>query len=82
MFKGAYEKGTRFVYDQMKTGQYDLNNLTDIIFLALQENPYKSVEVRNNFIQGVSDQVNWSGRMLTRRMVYAEGICYRYGRDQ
>lgn len=72
MIVTAKEAGRRFAIGQLRTGNfYATGNgplLEDVIFLAMQHNPYTGTKAREDFYQGASEWVNLQGRVQIRRL--------------
>ena len=65
MFKDAYTQGKRYAASLAKTVQYTL--VEDLIFIAMENNPYKSEKTKKAFFDGVSEWVNMLGRIENRQ---------------
>lgn len=72
MIVTAKEAGRRFAIGQIRTGNFHATGngplLEDVIFLAMQYNPYISARAREDFYQGASEWVNLQGRVQIRRL--------------
>ena len=80
-FLSAYDAGRRFVTKQLywsnKNEQYKVcpqssqdEPIENVVFEAMEVNPYKTEEKRKDFLAGVTFQMESSARLQTRKMVY------------
>jgi hypothetical protein len=65
-FLTAYEKGSMFV--SRRAANYE--NIEEVLFDAMKENPYKSAKSQKDFLEGATQRVNALARRRTSRQIY------------
>lgn len=70
MKKSASTQGSLWAMQKIASGNLANDQLTDVIFEAMQSNPFKTEKARKEFENGVSDTVNRHARIRTRSAIY------------